>query len=628
MGNLLMELLYRAFIYAKKYRMEIIGLFFAVSFFMGVIIYSVVYGLTFWDTLSYSLGLFAMDVKTPSEITDLAIPIDKINPYWHSIFIASTLAKFTVGLGVFLLFFRSVLSHWYASRVIINGDHNIVVGLGRNSRFFINSMSEKREHRHKIIVFETDKEHEYLDKYKNKRVSIVLEDVEMKLDDLNLEACKNVFISTGSDEKNIYYALKFLERFKGTDSTTKLVVHIEDRTLRNFYSDTGVFHDSNVELKVFSFNKESARILFQKHAIDEKSSDEKSKEIKIHVIGEDDLSISVIVEACKVAHFSDEKRLTINCIGRDTTAIKEKIDYAFPEIDKIKNIDIVYLNIDPDKKEFYDGENELWREIDNLKHLFYCYDDILKNIKIATKVKDVTFLRRAEEGRKINFHIATMNHQKIAKEIEATSKENVFVFAQAEEVCSYDNLINNEIDELAKLINYDYFKASDGDGYTKEQIAKIKNADDLWSNTLINDKKSSMGQAIHIKTKLNYLGLKVTKNRTLNREKLLSENRKKIYKALEIKDVSNFELSDKMRKKLDKLAVSEHNRWIALLQMMDYQLSKDGTKDKMQKYHPLIKPLSEFSKEEMEKYAPYDVNAVLKIAEYEAHVGNEIKHIN
>jgi len=620
MGNLLMEAFFRAYIFLDKRKTMIIFVGFVSTGAFATYLYMSSYGLNLNQAVSHTLSIFTTEVEIPNGTS--------LKEVESKLYTTSIVAKVVVLLTIALLYIREILSWLYRWFVTFRGDHTIVVGLGRNSRFFINSMLEKREHQHKIMVFETDKEHEYLEKYKNKRVSIVLKDVEMKLDDLNLEACKNVFISTGSDEKNIYYALKFLERFKGTDSTTKLVVHIEDRTLRNFYSDTGVFHDSNVELKVFSFNKESARILFQKHAIDEKSSDEKSKEIKIHVIGEDDLSISVIVEACKVAHFSDEKRLTINCIGRDTTAIKEKIDYAFPEIDKIKNIDIVYLNIDPDKKEFYDGENELWREIDNLKHLFYCYDDILKNIKIATKVKDVTFLRRAEEGRKINFHIATMNHQKIAKEIEATSKENVFVFAQAEEVCSYDNLINNEIDELAKLINYDYFKASDGDGYTKEQIAKIKNADDLWSNTLINDKKSSMGQAIHIKTKLNYLGLKVTKNRTLNREKLLSENRKKIYKALEIKDVSNFELSDKMRKKLDKLAVSEHNRWIALLQMMDYQLSKDGTKDKMQKYHPLIKPLSEFSKEEMEKYAPYDVNAVLKIAEYEAHVGNEIKHIN
>jgi len=623
-----MEVIFKLYRWAEKYRIEIVGFFFAVSFVMGFFIYLVIYGLTFWDTLSYSLGLFAMDVKTPSEISDVAIPIDKINPYWYTIFIASTLAKFTVVLGVFLLFFRSWLSRWYSSRVIVNGDHTIVVGLGRNSRFFINSMLEKREYRHKIIAFEIDEENPYLETYKNKRVSIVIEDVERKLDVLNLEKCQNIFISTGSDEKNIYYALKFLETFKAIKNTQKqkLLVHIQDRTLRNFYSDTGVLHNYNIELKVFSFNKESARILFQEHLINGNSSkeSENSEDVEIYVVGEDDLSISMVVEACKIAHFPDEKRLTINCIGKDTTAIKQKTDYSFPEIHNIENINIVYTNISPDTKEFYDGENELWRDIKNLKHVFYCYDDIMKNIKIATKVKDVTFLRRLEEGKRINFHIATMNHQKIAKEIDSTSQENVFIFAQAEEVCSYNNLINNDIDKIAKLINYDHFKANS----TKEEIAKIKNADELWKETLINDKKSSMGQAIHIKTKLNYLGLKVSKSRTTNKERLLSENKKKIYKALEIKDISDFKLSAKMRKKLDKLVISEHNRWIALLQLMDYQLSKDGIKDKVQKYHPLLKHLSEFSEEELKGYALYDINSVLKIAEYEAHVGNEIKYNN
>ena len=624
MGNLLMEAFFRAYIFLEK-RKKIIGfLTFISTGAFATYLYMSSYGLSFNQAVSHTLSIFTTDVEIPNG-TSLKEAESKL-------YTTAIVAKIVVLLTIALIYIRDILSWLYRWFVTFRGDHTIVVGLGRNSRFFINSMLEKREHQHKIMAFEIDEENSYLETYKNKRVSIVVEDVERKLNALNLEKCQTIFISTGSDEKNIYYALKFLETFKAINNTQKqkLLVHIQDRTLRNFYSDTGVFHNCNVELKVFSFNKESARMLFQKHAIDGDSSkqSERNKEIEIHLIGEDDLSISMVVEACKIAHFPDGKRLTINCIAKDTTALKQKTDYSFPEINEIENIKIVYKNIDPDTKEFYDGKNEIWRDVKNLKHVFYCYDDIMKNIKIATKVKDITFLRRGEEGGKINFHIATMNHQKIAKEIEATSKENTFVFAKADEICSYDNLINNEIDKLAKLINYDYFKASDGAGYTEEQIAKIENEDDLWRETLINDKKSSMGQAIHLKIKLNYLGLKVSKNRTYSKETLLSENQKKIYKALEIKDVSHFEFSDKMRKKLDQVAMSEHNRWIALLQMMDYQLSKDGTKDKAQKYHPLLKPLAKFSEEEMEKYVLYDVNAVLEIAKYEAYVGNEIKHIN
>jgi len=636
MGNVLMEAFFRAYIFLEKRKKSIIIVSFLGTYIWGFWVYYCIYGLSWDKAMSYAFGLFAVDAKTPDEIANAFINYDtnlvKSTTDWMQVYTVAIVAKVVVALTVVLIYIREILSWLYRGFVTFRGNHTIVVGLGRNSRFFINSMLEKREHQHKIMAFEMDEENHYLETYRNKRVSIVVEDVERKLNALNLEKCQNIFISTGSDEKNIYYALKFLETFKAIDNTQKqkLLVHIQDRTLRNFYSDTGVLHNCNVELKVFSFNKESARMLFQKHAIDGDSSkeSENNKEIEIHVIGEDDLSISMVVEACKIAHLPNEKRLTINCIAKDTTPLKQKIDYSFPEINEIENINIVYKNIDPDTKAFYDGKNELWRDVKNLKHLFYCYDDIMKNIKIATKVKDVTFLRRGEEGGKINFHIATMNHQKIAKEIEVTSNQNVFVFAKADEICSYDNLINNETDEIAKLINYDHFKASGGVGYTKEQIAKIKNSDDLWRETLINDKKSSMGQAIHIKIKLNYLGLKVSKNRTLNKEILLSENQKKIYKSLEIKDVSHLKFSNKMRKKLDQLAMSEHNRWMALLQMMDYQLSKDGIKDKAQKYHPLLKPLSEFSEEELKGYALYDINSVLEIAKYEAYVGNEIKNIN
>lgn len=608
----MMEAFFRAYIFLDKRKTLLIITAFISTGAFAIYVYMKCYGIEWYQAGSHMLSIFTTDVKIPPT----KLPIKEAE---QQLYIIAIIAKVSVILTIILIYIREILSWLYRWLVKFRGGHTIVVGLGRNSRFFINSMLEKKEYQHKIMAFEIDEENPYLDKYKNKRVSIVLKDVEKMLDVLNLEQSQNVFISTGSDEQNIYYALKFLERLNGTQQ--KLLVHIEDRTLRNFYSDRGVLHNCGVDLKVFSFNKEAARMLFQQHPLD----GDGCKEIKLHIIGEDDLSISMLVEACKIAHFPNENRVIINCIAKETTALETKVNYAFQQINEIENISINYINKDPDTKEFYSETNELWKEIESLQHVFYCYDDIMKNIKIATKVRDITFLRRETENQSIKFHIATMNHKKIANEIESSTKENIFVFAQAEKICSYDNLINNQIDEIAKLINYDHFQASSGAGYTKEQIEKIENADDLWNETLINDKKSSMGQAIHIKTKLKYLGLEVRENhKGHSEEALLEYNKAKIYKALEIKNVSHFEFSPEMAKKLDKLALSEHNRWMALLKIMDYKCSKDGTKDKLQKYHPLLKPLAEFSEEEMDKYVPYDVKSILEIARYEAKVNNAI----
>lgn len=616
----MMEFIFRLYIFLDKRKSVIITIGFIGTFIWGFWVYLEIYGLSVDKAVSYAIGLFAVDAKTPDEIenafSESNITMVKNTHEWVQVYTVSIVAKIVVLLTILLIYIREVLSLLYRNFVIRFADHTIVIGLGRNSRFFINSMLEKKEYQHKLIAFEINQENEYLDIYRDKKISIVADDVEKMLDSLNLEKCQNIFISTGSDEKNIYYSLKFLEKLKKSNKIQKLLVHIEDRTLRNFYSDEGILHNFGVDLKVFSFHKESARILFQKHALDGELDDiiQSSKEFAIYIVGDDDLSISILLEASKVAHFPNGNRLSINCIAKDTKILEKKVKYAFPEMDKIEHIKINYINLDTEGDEFYKAD--IWKDIKNLKHVFYCYDDVLLNIKIATKVKDRVFLRRESETQGVQFHIATMNHKKISAEIEQSSPTNLFVFAKAEEVCSYENLLNNDIDRIAKLINYDYYKINPKkSGYTKEQQDRIHNADDLWTETLINDKKSSTGQAIHIRTKLKFLGIEViSADEELSTEALLKKNRQIIENALA--------LEDGFVEILDKLTISEHNRWMALLMTMDYQISEDGKKDKKQRLHPLLKPFSKFSDKERAEYVGYDVNAVLELAKYEAEIGN------
>ena len=608
-----MEQLYKLFIYVEKYRKEIISFFFAISSLMGIVIYAGIYKLGFFDTLSYTLGLFAMDVKTPGEISDLTTGIDFSNGYWKLIFVASTLAKATVVGGVFLLFFRSTLATLYRQKMIANGKHTIVIGLGRNSRFFINSMLEKKSNEHKIIVFEIDKKNEYLNIYKNKKIAIIEDEIEKMIAELNIENCHNIFISTGSDEKNIYYALKIIKRLEGYEANKKLLVHIEDRTFRDFYSDSGVLNNVKLDIKVFSFNKESARMFFQENRLEGRKPLKGDESFSINIVGGDDLSIALVVEVCKLAHYPNGNRLIINCLARDEVALEEKINYAFAEMKEIMNISIKYIRADSDKLSFYD--HEVWEDVSNLRHVFYCYDDVKRNISIASKVKERTFLRRRKEMENIYFHIATMNHIKISQELEKnTQKKNFSVFAEADRVCSYENLVENKIDKIAKIIHYNYEKRNLKEVREGEKL----NKEIAWSRAKVYEKKSSMGQAIHIRTKLHTLGIDVVENsESLDVKKLYKKNEEVIDKALAMKnDFVGF---------LDRLTESEHRRWMALLRLMDYQQGRGERKDHIKKYHPLLKEFSEFTDKEKEEYEKYDRDAILKLAQYEAEVGNLLK---
>jgi len=612
--KLFMEGFFRFYLFLDKRKSIIIAIGFIGTFLWGLWIYYDIYKLSLDKAISYALGLFAVDVKVPDEITnafaDNNTTLVKSTNDWMKVYTVSIVAKFVVLLTILLIYIRDVLSFFYQKLIIRGGEHTIIIGLGRNSRFFIDSMLEKFPH--KLITFETDKENPYLDKYKNKRVSIVVKDVEKMIDDLNLDEVKNIFISTGNDRQNIYYALQFLERLEKNDNFGKLLVHIEDRTLRNLYSDKGTLDSHGIEMNVFSFYKESARMLFWKYALDG-SDDEiitSSKPFTINIIGADDLTVSLVVEASKLAHYPKGNHLYINVIAKDTSSIQDKLEFAFPEMGKIKNIHITYIDLDDTTIEFYKPNHDIWNSI-NLKHVFFCYDDITRNIRIATKVSNYTYLRRKEEAKAIKFHIATLNHKRIAKKLNASQhQKNLSIFAQAEDVCSYKNLLDNDIDTIAKMIHYDYCKETLNKGET------LESEDKEWKNALINDKKSSIGQAIHISTKLKYLGLTVKKdNRGLSVKRLEELNSELLHKMLEIRKINNARV-------LDELVFCEHNRWMALLMLMDYQYKDIPKKDKPQRLHPLLKPFNTFSIEERDKHLLYSKNALFKIANYQARLGN------
>jgi len=606
--NLTMEAFFRFYIGVDRYKSVVITLFITISLLWGLYVYMVYYHFGFIQSLTYTLGLFAVDAKSPTEIADAFIDTGYTAEMvrdareWVAVYWVSLFAKFTLLLTVLLLYVRGVLSNVYRAWIKNRGGHTIVVGLGRNSRFFIDSMLEKFPH--KIMVFETDKENPHLYRYQNKRVSILLKDVEKFMDKLNLENAKNVFISTGSDRRNIYYALHFLKQLRGNKNFGKLLVHIEDRTLRNLYSDKGTLDSHGIDMNVFSFYKESARMLFWKDALDgnDNSIIGSSQPFTINIIGEDDLSVSLVVEASKLAHYPKGNHLYINVIAKDTSPIKDKIEFAFPEMSQIENIHLNYIDLDDKTIDFYNPMADIWNA-KNLKHILFCYDDITRNISVATKVSNYTYLRRKEDAKDIKFHIATLNHKKIAKRIELSKERNLSVFAKAEDVCSYKNLLDNDIDTMAKMIHYDYCMEE------RCNKSELESEDDEWKKALINDKKSSIGQAIHIPLKLKYLGLIAEKDsRSLSVQRLIELNIEAIDKSLE-------------NRSLDALVFSEHNRWMALLRLMDYQYADILKKDKSQRLHPLLKPLSEFSSEEKESHMVYNKNAIFKIAVYQAKLG-------
>jgi len=662
MGNLLMEAFFRAYIFLDKRKSVIITIGFVGTYIWGVWVYSYLYGLSWDKAMSYALGLFAVDAKTPDEIANAFKNYDttlvKASTDWMQVYTVSIVAKAVVVLTVLLIYIREILSLFYRTFVLRRGEHTIVVGLGKNSRFFINSMLEKRKHQHKIIVFETDKENPYLETYKNRRVSIVVADVERKLTDLKLEKCQNIFISTGSDESNIYLAMKFMAQIDEKNrSIKKFIVHIEDRTLRNLYGDGKALKKGKIDLRTFSFYKESARRLFKHHPIDGddcKIMKEKNP-FNILIVGNSELTISLISEACRLSNLPNENKLTIYCIGEDMKALKKNLLYAFPYIEHLRDVTIEYIEADNESLEFY--THDVWHT-ENLTHIIYAENSVAENIRISTKVLDVAYVRDKSKVLKTKFHIATMNQIQIAEEIRKEFQgKNVFTFAEADKICSRRNLLFNGTDEVAKMVHYAYVSEHFRKHNTKITEEAVNAA---WKEASVNDKRTSLAQVIHINTKLKALGLKrkrVRQEVALFKEENLAELYKENSKILNARlkeDMDSFGLTkeklDEMEEayknrkngvrkayffpkeyetEFEKLLRMEHNRWMTVLILMDNMLDEraknmKSKERKEQKIHHLLKPFEDFKTGEERIYIINDIHTIKNMAKYLALTGYKI----
>lgn len=629
-----MKSLYKSVIQLHRYRGVIITMMIAIVLFWGMYLFThdPKEKIEFITALNYTLNLFIDPV--PGQYDNLHLEI------------VSIIAKATIFFTVISFFIQSLVERLYRRYVLWRGDHILVIGLDKSSRFLINSELDKGNDN--IVIIESDPNHHHTQRYKNMALSVIISEIDNVLTHINIDQARYIFISTGDDKKNIYAALKIIETAK-QNRTKKLLVHIENRTLRSLYNDHSLLdgrslnrdygnkeHEKRLDMRPFSYHKESARLLFQTHDIDGENLDiiHSTKAFEIAVIGNSTLAIEVIAEAIKVSHLPNKNHLTINCIDRDIQSFKQRVEYEFAYSKNLPHITFNYVELDHHDIGFY--HHTMWKQ-EPLKQIIFCYDESVTNIQVATKLKRITYKEQLD-NQKRKIHVATYSDVQLSKELSKL-KNDILVFATADLVSTTENLVNTEIGKLAKLIHYSYSLPH----LDKAAIDSQEEVNRVWERDItINDRRSSIAQAIHINMKLKALGLKRRKSdRPI--EKLIILNNlifdKKVTHDLEQLQLTKEQLASLSFDNptffpkdyttcMERLLNAEHNRWIAMQIMMDNRYdpaAKDMPNEerKIKKIHHLMKPLQAFSEDE-HRYIIYDLYSIFYIPEYMASIGYEI----
>ncbi len=361
------------------------------------------------------------------------------------------------------------------------------------------------------------------------------------------------FCISENEDDSLSYSLKLIENYSTKESLEQEKIHIYQFSK---YEDYSVFIDSANKgmLDVQCINEYEMLIynLLDKYPL------LKYAKNNIHVLihGLSSLNIialRAIVWCGQISGFS----MKISVVG---VAIRDKIEelkLSFPGL-FADRYNIVFYDCESEK-EIVDiieskcsdvnyiivsseSDNNTMKQGMILRRLFYKVDGkfekcppIFCYIKDPSKFNILHNLATAESNpkRKVSY--------------------DLIPFGSLDEVYSYENLVDSDIEKLAKNVHLAYEEIfSDGEINVKEALARY--------NIFEVNKRSNRANALHIRYKLNLLGLDYTIENTEEK--------------IEMQDYYTEEY-------LEKLSISEHDRWMAFLETEGWITS---TKENVQAY--------------------------------------------
>ena len=569
--------------------------------------------------------------------------------------IGSGFAILTVTLTAILFFFKEQINQKLFLK-ISNSEHIGVFGLGQISRTFLDDASLDRN----VVIIEQNDTH--AEEYRLRGFGVEIGNafnkdfLEKKI---NFKTMEYALIAFGDDKQNIEFAKKVISIYKAQSINTpiKLIVHINDKNLSMLFSKSFMLKNINsamqINIKTFSYNEECARDLFSKYSIDGDTMEymERGKPLETILLGDDDLIKRVVYKIIALSNFPNQNQHTIYVVNKDASALLEKIKvYIHYGEDngreKFPTIRLVAVDIQRDKEEFFG--HHIWTLRRNVENVIVCYDDESINIEIGTILHNNVYLADTVDKKKIpKVIIGVYDELELSDAINADKDEyrNMFTFGSKKDVVNQDHLINESIDNIAKLIHYGY-----GDRYklVYDEVKQSKIEEKWFKSANYNDKLSNISQARHIDVKLKALGLKREVS-TYSKDLLVECNRKMINIALinrgmyTDKNISN-NFFDELKKSWDdntytvsyfkkeatslfeKMIRMEHDRWNAhhYLEGWKYSYVYDKIPSKAKKEHHCLIPLEDFNKPEIKSTILYDIYSFLNLSNYLAQTGYKI----
>lgn len=525
--------------------------------------------------------------------------------------IAKVFALLTIFSGVVAIYLSKKMNALSVKKVQKN-PYTLLVGLGTQNSSFLDNLEDNTT---STIVIESDNNNTNIEQYQQKGFGVISAKAEDVIGKLELDMLQNAVISTGNDRQNIAIAIELMHSLKGTQGK-RIFVRIENRDLSVLFKQNVVKTSNDIDVITYSLYENMAKELFSRHTILGLQAEiiKTNKAYNIVLVGSSTLAAEIIYHLAILANLPEENKLNLYLVDAEVKKFYAHVKKLFAGIESIPQLNIKPLELNSDTLDFY--QDKVWNKR-NLTNIIIATGNEEKNLDIAINLQDTTYPEQTAKGTfKTKVLLAIYNNLGLGRDIDEDKKAfaNFYTFADISKASSPKNLINEELDTIAKLIH---------NAYLGEDEVSVESLNAKWMSkdeSSPHKRASNRAQALHIDTKLLALGLKRKESDRSLKERLLENE--KVFKEIFPEDKRVKEFPESFDTMLSKLAKSEHNRWNAF--HYSYGWKHDVNRNDEAKRHPCLLPFSKFDTDELKDTYQWDVDSILNIPVYLAHAGYEL----
>tara|TARA_B100001287_G_scaffold173436_2_gene146103 strand:+ start:6037 stop:7902 length:1866 start_codon:yes stop_codon:yes gene_type:complete len=386
-----------------------------------------------------------------------------------------------------------------------NREKIIVIGQSRMSRSFAKDAANKGK---KIILISTKEQNNFTDELKVKGIKLILtkEINESKLKLAGINHATSCIVASDDDEYNISMA-NLIGLYKKTigGKKLKLIVSIKNASTRNLLIDQINSFNSTpyVAMRFYDIDQSVARHIYDQFSpnryVDDSTLTNNTKAICI--VGYNEIAENFLIENCVLSQFPENKKLKIFLVCKNAqqrvesfikkypglidfisiysielhsssfstlsnssfstkyVSLSSKYEWDQKFIENIPNIDAVYI--------YGDQDAIIVSKALGFRQFLYAHTKNIRRVPIIANLAENTSISSllAQEGNK-------------GDNLFRKYKENLHIhFVRTYfDTCTYQNIIDdNEIELLAKVINYYYSIKYEFDSLLNKNFKKMDN---------------------------------------------------------------------------------------------------------------------------------------------------------